>query len=78
MSHSFFFHSHNTNQSSPIMTATKNLLSLLTLLTIIHVRSPLYFKAGVEFELVGQKLSQFVLLERRGKSFKKLVLNGAV
>lgn len=39
------------------MTATKNLLSLLTLLTIIHVRSPLYFKAGVEFELVGQKLT---------------------
>lgn len=57
MSHSFFFHSHNTNQSSPIMTATKNLLSLLTLLTIIHVRSPLYFKAGVEFELVGQQLT---------------------
>lgn len=57
MSYSFFFHSHNTNQSSPIMTATKNLLSLLTLLTIIHVRSPLYFKAGVEFELVGQKLT---------------------
>lgn len=39
------------------MTATKNLLSLLTLLTIIHVRSPLYFKAGVEFELVGQQLT---------------------